>query len=539
MFNIFDLAKKFIKQFSRNEWLILTAIAILFLITRFINLDKFPIFSDEGIYIHWAKVAWKDATWRFISLTDGRQPLQTWATIPFLKVFEHNALLAGRLFAVTSGFIAFLGVIATARYLFNAPTALIAGFLYVITPYFLFYDRIALVDAIVNAATIWMFLFSILLARTRRLDVALILGMVSGLALLAKSSVRLYIGLMAFAALFIIFPNPVTSIKEYLWEIKKIFTKPHTTIDKIKDIGNFYVLYIVVVAIAAAVYNVQRLSPFLHFVEEKNKTFILSKQEILTNPFNYFSHNILSLPYYIFSETGYLVAAIGIVGLVFMYKKYKTEALYFMTWLMSAILVISLVARVLFPRYVLSLGGLLIIPAAYAIANMRENAHKYIALIIVFCSVVYFNYTILFDYAKIPFPQVDRGQYLEGWPAGWGAKEIVQYARDATTKKPVIIIAEGNFGMSHDVLDVFLQPEDKIRIQPYWPLNKENLEENQKYVGEYDVLVVFAHRREFPTDWPMHLIERYDKPGNESEMSLFRLLPAGGSPGRAVGIPQR
>src|SRR3989344_9526541 len=150
MFDVFKLAKKIFGLFSRNEWLIFCGIGTLFALTRLVKLDGFPIFSDEGIYIHWSKVAWHDATWRFISLTDGRQPLQTWATIPFLKLFSQNALFAGRLFAVTSGFIAFLGVVATARYLIGARAALIAGFLYVITPYFLFYDRIALVDAAVN-----------------------------------------------------------------------------------------------------------------------------------------------------------------------------------------------------------------------------------------------------------------------------------------------------------------------------------------------------------------------------------------------------
>ena len=369
MFNIFDLVKKFFKQFTRNQWIVLCAVFGLFFLTRLTKLDGFPIFSDEGIYIRWAKVAWHDATWRFISLTDGRQPLQTWATIPFLKIFESNALLGGRLFAVTAGFISLTGVVTIGRYLFGAPTALIAGFLYVITPYFLFYDRIALVDSAVNASTLWIFFLSIVLARTRRLDVALILGMVSGLALLAKSSIRLYVGLGALAVIFILFPNPINTVSAYLQSLKKLFSRSDDNFRKFQEACSFYFLYIIVVVLAVVTYNVQRLSPFLHYVEEKNKTFILTKQELLSDPFNYFSNNIVKLPYYIFAETGYIVAALGIVGLIFMYRRHKTEALYFTIWLGTAMLSISLVARVLFPRYVLSLGGLLIIPAAYVIAH--------------------------------------------------------------------------------------------------------------------------------------------------------------------------
>ncbi len=519
MFDIATTIKQVKNSFSRNGWLILSIIVLLYLLTRLVNLDQFPIFSDEGIYIRWAKVAWHDATWRFISLTDGRQPLQTWATIPFLKLFENNALLAGRLFATTSGFITLVGAVVTARYLFSEKVALIVGFLYVFTPYFLFYDRIALVDSAVNASTMWIFLLSIVLARTRRLDVALILGFVAGFALLAKSSIRLYIGLASLASLFIILPGKLT----FFEEIKNHFKKKEG-----RPLLSFFFLYLLVVAMAGLIYNVQRLSPFMHYVEEKNKTFILTRQELFADPFNYFSHNIVNLPYYIFAETGYLVAVIGIIGLFFMYKKHRNEALYFTAWLVPAIVAISLVARVLFPRYVLSLGGLLIIPAAYALATISKKTHLYAALVFLFFAVSYFNYTILFDYAKIPFPQIDRGQYLEGWPAGWGAKEIIEYTRAASTQeKPALIIAEGNFGMSHDVLDTFLRPDDTIKIQPYWPLDKEQLIENQKNIATNNVFVVFAHRREYPADWPLELIQKYDKPGDESEMYLFRLLPAG------------
>src|SRR6185369_15432164 len=105
MFDIFRIITSIRKHFSRSEWIWLLTIAFAFLLTRLINLDKFPIFSDEGIYIHWSKTAWHDATLRFISLTDGKRPLQTWLTIPFLKLFPDNLLLGGRLYAVFNGFL--------------------------------------------------------------------------------------------------------------------------------------------------------------------------------------------------------------------------------------------------------------------------------------------------------------------------------------------------------------------------------------------------------------------------------------------------
>ncbi len=83
MFKIENILFWLKKEFKARDIVLLIGLITLFFLTRIINLDKLPIFTDEGIYIHWAKVAWKDASWRFVSLTDGRQPLQTWGTIPF------------------------------------------------------------------------------------------------------------------------------------------------------------------------------------------------------------------------------------------------------------------------------------------------------------------------------------------------------------------------------------------------------------------------------------------------------------------------
>src|SRR5690606_35890955 len=125
--------------------LFVIAIIILFFILRLTNLDKWPQFSDEGIYINWAKVAWKDASWRFISVTDGRQPLQTWATIPFLKLFSPNDLVAGRMFAVAAGFAGLIGMFSLLFYLWGKKAAYIGSLLYIFLPYFVFYERMALV----------------------------------------------------------------------------------------------------------------------------------------------------------------------------------------------------------------------------------------------------------------------------------------------------------------------------------------------------------------------------------------------------------
>src|SRR3990167_2638213 len=499
MFDIWAVARNIKSKFNRNDLLLTISLLIGYFLTRTIHLDNLPIFSDEGIYIHWAKVAWHDASWRFISLTDGKQPLQTWGTIPFLKLFQSDALLAGRMFSVFTGLFALVGVFCLIYYLFGKRTAFIGSFLYVITPYFLFYDRMALVDSGVNGFFIWIILLSLILVDTVRLDIALILGLLSGVGLLAKSSVRLFL-LLGYGAVILTFKSS-------------------------RKIMNFSILFGVSVVLALIIYNVQRLSPFFQFVSQKNNTFIMSVGELLSSPFAFFFTNIVHIPYFVFSEMGYIVALFGVVGLFLLFKNKNKYAIYFTILLIIPLIIISCISKILFPRYIIFFGTTLTILASYFLSQLKDKKNLLISISLILVSVLYFDYTLLFDNAKVPFPGVDRGQYLEGWPAGWGARDIVEYAKNHSTGRRITFLAEGDFGMTGDVLDTFILPTDNIGIKGFWPLGEEHLFASQKLLEKEDVYVVFGHRSKFPKHWPLTLIKRYEKPGNKSAIYFFKLTP--------------
>ncbi|MCS7093053.1 MAG: glycosyltransferase family 39 protein [Patescibacteria group bacterium] len=488
--------------------MVIFLVIIAFFISRLLFLDKFPIFSDEGIYIKWAKTAWQDASLRFISLTDGRQPLQTWATIPFLKLFPENSLLAGRLFAVFSGLTALVGIFFLSYYLFGKKTALISSLLYVLTPLFLFFDRIALVDSLVNSAFVWITFLSLILAKTLRLDIALILGLVTGLFLLAKSSVFLFL-IPLFISGIIFFDN-----KKNL---------PQRLI-------NFFILTILSLVIALAVYNVQRLSPYLHYVSEKNKTFILTVEEWVKNPFQVFWHNFRYIPYYVAHSLGYASFSFGLFGLIILFRKKTLLAAYLLFSLIMIYLLMSFFMKILSTRYVIFYGSVFIILTGYFLSLWlkRVTKKKIVFLITCYIFTFYFSYTIIIDFKNIPFapfphPSVDRGQYIEGWPAGWGIREFIEQARKKAKEKQVIIIAEGNFGMAGDVLEAHLKPSDRIKIKSYWPIKEENLKENQPLLINSHVYVFFAHRETFPDYWPIKLVRTIEKPSNRSRFYIFEL----------------
>lgn len=502
MFNLVDLYQFFKKNFSKKDWLLIICLIFVYFLTRLINLEKFPIFTDEGIYIHWAKIAWHDASLRFISLTDGKQPLQTWATIPLLKLFPNNPLFAGRLFSVIAGFASLIGLFSLLFYLFEKKTAYYGAFLYILTPYFLFYDRMALTDSAVNASFIGILFFSILLTKTVRLDIALLFGLMGGLALLTKSSTQLFILLAAFSPLLI------------LKEIKK---------DKIKLI-NFYLLYLIVLTFSFVIYNIQRLSPYMHYIGIKNTTFLMTKEEFLKAPFSLFFGNFKDVWVDIIWESGFILPLISLFGWFILLKKEKNLFFYLSLWFFIPLLIICSFAKVIFPRYLIFLATLLVIYASYLFAKIKNIPLKKVLFIILTFNLLFFDYKIIFDFKNIIFPPVDRGQYIEGPPAGWGVKEIIDYSIKKSKERPVVILAEGNFGLIADMLQASLPRDNhRVTVVGYWPLDLKEIKKHQNDLDKKFVYAVFPHRKDFPAEWPINLIKKYDKPGKKSAIYFFEI----------------
>ncbi|MBP6993876.1 glycosyltransferase family 39 protein [Candidatus Woesebacteria bacterium] len=505
-----DLIVKLKSRLRVAHVLQLLALLITYSLTRLTNILALPVFSDEGIYINWARIAAGDPAWRFISLVDGKQPLQTWGTIPFIKLFPDNLLLAGRLFSVTTGFAALIGIIALCWYLWGRRAGLLAGLLYVVCPYFLFYDRMALVDSGVNAAVIWILFFSILLAKNLRVDVALIFGFVAGIGLLAKSSVFLFVALSAGALIFVINPKKnLASVRVFV----------HETYHDRKKVVDFVALFSLSAFVALCLYLTQKFfSPFFHYIAQKNLTFILSPQEWLADPLGLISTNIRLLPLYVAWESGWLPILFGLIGLWQLYKKDVRLALYITLWIMVPFVLIINFNKVLFPRYLIFFPSFFIILTAYLFSQFtRKNIYQMLIPITVVV-LLGLSYPILFNVKAISFPAVDRGQYIEGQTAVWGAEDLMQVVRNSTVDgKYALVLAEGNFGLIADVLQVFHKPQDRIEIRGAWPLNETDILRAQKEMDTKHVFVVFSHRKDFPVYWQeniMTLIQKYDKPNN-------------------------
>lgn len=535
MTDIFEIFRRIRAVWTRRDILVLIGLAFTFFATRIINLTKLLIFTDEAIYIHWARLAWKDAAWRFVSLTDGRQPLQTWATIPFLKLFS-DPLFAGRMFGVMSGFFAVVGIFLLLYYLFGKKYAYIGTLIYILNPYYLFYERMALVDAAVNGFFIWTLLCSLILVKYRRLDLALLFGAVLGLGTLSKSTMRVFFIFPLFAPLLLYVRD-----KNYL-----------------RKCINYFFLFGVVLTVALVIYNVQRLSPFMHYIEQKNLAFTKPFSEFIKNPFDPLIHNLRTIPYYIFSESAFVMPIMGFIGLVIMliidqetalsargritlfFKKLlgligvttqtQQEVKEFHPILLALYLYIAMLipfaaivsfGNVIFPRYLIFLT----IPLFIGFIYLLKSTGSKVLIIIYILSVLYFDYTIMFAPNQIPFPPIDRGQYIEGNSVGYGMKEIDTFVQQQTRDgKTIYVFTEGTFGLLPYALDIHTDYTTvPVHFEARWPMKDEDIMYAKNLAKTYPVYFVFSERNLFPQEWPLRLLQRFPRPGQNSVVYLFGL----------------
>lgn len=436
----------FPKITRRDIWLLL-GITLAYFATRLYHLTSLPIFVDEAIYSRWAQIGLYDPAWRFISLTDGKQPLFMWAAMPFLH-FVKDPLFATRLVSVFSGFLTIAGLWYAGFLLRDKRTGYLAAVLGVMTPFLFFYDRFAVVESMLTAAGIWLFNLSYLLAKTRRLDIALITGMAGGLAFLIKSPAQAFILLIPAAYLF-------------LFEDKTRFSR-HT-------IAKYIALALVVFILAQIINNLQRLSPWMYMITKKNGDFVISPLTMLIeHPYRIWQNFVDSQRWLI----AYLT--LPIYGLVlwggYKLSKMSQQFLLVSAWFWVPFGALCTTALLYRPRYLVFIVPFLLLYASFAFPV--KTKHRYLLLTLLSIWPIRFMYQSYVTPLTMPLIQADQ-DYVSGWAAGNGVKEISDWLvnRARSAENDLDVYTEGTFGLLPHGVELYTsQRTKKIRITGLYPV---------------------------------------------------------------------
>lgn len=440
--------------------------SIVFFITRLQNLTSIPVFGDEAIYIRWSQIIKSVETLRFIPVTDGKQPFFMWIVAGVLKFFN-DPLLSGRLVSVLSGFGILLMIFLVSCLIPNffskekKPLIFISesiknnfrvGFIsiliYIFLPFSFFFDRMALPDNLLSFFGILSLFFSLLLAKFKRLDLSLILGMVLGLAWLTKSPAIYFIVLSFITFIFLNISNP------------------QSIIDNLRSIF----LPIISFIISFIIYNILRLGPQFQMIALRNKDYIWPISEIFKHPFDPFKPhmgdvftiylNYISLPI--------LLIALSALIIIFVKKqinfKVLTLVLIITFWWILPLLANAAIAKVFTARYILFTLPPLIILFGLAI-DYLINLNKKILFILPFLFIL--NIILIFNISVKPFnvklSSTEIG-YLRDWTSGWGIKETSNYLKSRAKVANVIVGTEGYFGTLPDGLEIYTQNTKQLTV---------------------------------------------------------------------------
>jgi 4-amino-4-deoxy-L-arabinose transferase-like glycosyltransferase len=183
-------------------------ILCLFLFSRLWNLEQFPVVSDEAMYINLSQIVAEDFSENALFRKEGKHPLYMWLTAISLQGID-DPLLAGRVVSVLSGVASLFAIFLIGRMLYSERIAWVASCIYLFCPFTFFFDRLALVESLLCATTLWTAWVALKLAcgEWQGPRAYFILGNFAGLSFFTKAGALLF--------------YPVILLIFVLWKIPK------------------------------------------------------------------------------------------------------------------------------------------------------------------------------------------------------------------------------------------------------------------------------------------------------------------------------
>ena len=493
---------------SKSTSIFWAGLVFSYLFTRLVNLNLIPIFTDEAIYTFWAQVALNDPAHRFISLQDGKQPLFIWLAA-ILQKFISDPLIAARMVSVFAGFGSIIGIYLLAKELFSEKVAKVAAVFYLILPFTLLYDKLALFDSLLTMFGIYAVFFAVKMVKEPKLDVALLNGFTIGAAMITKSTGNFFLYLLPFSLVLLDFSRKDWKQKLTRW------------------IGFSALTFV----IAQAFYNSLRLSPLFYIIERKNYEFIRSLSEVIKDPFLHFFSNAESLLGWLISYIGVLLFIIFLCAISYGISQKDRRILYLSILFLVSFIAESLFNQILYPRFMLFYLPPVILAVSWGFVNFMGVSPKWNKILIfIFAASIVLpvvkSILILTNPPNSGIPDSDANQYFNDWPAGYGVNEVVEIIGKESRDKEVYIGTQGTFGLFPYALNIYFRENKNVHIFSYWPVDPENLpSEILEYAKNNKTYFVFNENQKEIQNPNISLVAKYQKGVGNSFMRLYEVSP--------------
>lgn len=301
---------------------------LIYLATRLTNLTLLPIFSDEANYLDWG--------WRgihgtpFHALYDAKQPFLMWL-FGFGEIIFSDPLWGARFISTLTGLLSLTAIYKIGRRLFDPKVTHVALLLYIFIPFFIFFDRQALMESSLVAVNLWTFYFLHQFFTLKKLKTGLIIGSLLGLGFFIKTSAAIF--LVSFI---------LTVISYRSWKLLN---------------------YLIFALIAFTLVNLPLFfQPLFWSTLGRNSQYSFTLAEILHFPIANWLSNLFTNSQILILNLTPLVLLFIILGFI----KYRPSKLFYL-WLLIPLAIFSLSSRTagyLSFRYLTPFIPLLIFPAA-------------------------------------------------------------------------------------------------------------------------------------------------------------------------------
>lgn len=486
----------------------LPLLVIFYFATRLFGLKLIPIFTDEAIYAFWAQVALNDPANRYISLEDGKQPLFIWLAAIMQKFFQ-DPLIAGRLVSVFSGFGSLIGIYILTKELFGEKAAKFSALLYVISPFFLLYDKLAIYDSLVTMFGIWAVFLSVKMAKKAALDLAFLNGFAIGLGLITKSSASFFLYLLPFSLLNFDFQKP---------KVKQRFF-------------NWLKFSLVTFILAELFYNSLRLSPLFYIIKRKNYEFIRPLSDIITDPIKFSYHNFKGLIGWFITYSTWPLFVIFLGGLAVGYWKKDKKVIYLSILIFVPFFAEVVFNKILYPRFMLFYFPYVVIVISYCLSNLLSTFGKYqkhfaAIFLIILIFPAYTSFKLLTDPPSANIPKTDSNQFFNDWPAGYGVNEVVAFLKERSQNQQVYVGTQGTFGLFPFALNIYFRENPNLHIMSFWPVDPENLPKDIIFIAKTNkTYFIFNEYQKEIENKNLKFIAKYQKGKSNSYMRLYEVVP--------------
>jgi 4-amino-4-deoxy-L-arabinose transferase-like glycosyltransferase len=469
----------------------------VFLILRVLYLLTFPLFSDESIYIRWGRLMLYLPHEHWASLAaHGKPPLLYWLfglAVDLTGSVEIGPRLVSLLAATITFWLLHRWIVAIAD---RHAAAWACGFL-AITPMFVHFQTLAMMESFVIFHTVWIFFLLSMYRKTGHAKYLVFLGLAMGIGNWFKATT-----LMATGVVFLLSVSAALMRRNRLHAVMSVSLLP-------------------VVAFLIAIPLIMR--PEFAAVASNQEVFTLTAGEFISFPFHLWTSNTLHAAgsLMLYGCAGLVIASLWMT----VNRQIGPERIFTISFLVLMLIPI-LLNKVMSVRYYISAIPLLLpVTGIWYSRFMVRAAHRWagftllavgtgLSLLMISSPPVYFSL----------FPASSERNYGIGWTSGYATREATKYLdtnKHSLGSPAGLAVHDISGNPSEYVLAKYFTDESYTVVF----LNSKNQLSMIKK-RKSSVPVYFVSRssdplyREFGN---LELVKSFASPGSDDAVSIWRL----------------